>query len=351
MPLRTYIFLGVFVGASAFVGGVVYAMYTSSHMVYVSNVREIPTVHKEAIAPPHEVSLMFVGDIMLSRGIETVTKKEGDDGYMFDLVRQKLTEADVLFANLESPISDQGENVGSIYSFRADPQMIEALTGAGVDVVSFANNHVGDYGPAALLDTLTRLDAAGIKHSGAGVTFDAAHTPAVVEANGLKIAYLAYTNIAPAFYQRLDSEPAVADIKIETITKDIARAKSVYHADIVVVSYHWGQEYATQHSAWQESIAHATIDAGATMVIGHHPHVIQEVEQYRGGIIAYSLGNFVFDQNFSPDTQKGLALRVGIRDGAIADVQELPVSFTKTYQPFFTTESTTSPLTLTVKLK
>lgn len=285
---------------------------------------------------------MFVGDVMLSRGIGAIAKKKNDDGYMFDFVRSKLITADVSFANLESPISDQGKNVGSAYSFRAEPKMAETLAEAGFDVVSFANNHVGDYGPHALLDTLTRLDAAGVRHAGAGATFDAAHTPAIVDTRGLRIAYLAYTNIAPAFYQAVSSKPAVADIKIETIAEDIARAKNVYHADVVIVSYHWGQEYATQHNAWQERIAHATIDAGATMVIGHHPHVVEEVERYHGGVIAYSLGNFVFDQNFSLDTRRGLALSVRIKEGVITDVQELPVSFTETYQPFFTTASTTT---------
>lgn len=292
--------------------------------------------------PSRDATLLFVGDVMLSRAIGQIMEREGDYAYPFQLVRDELVRADILFGNLESPISNQGSNVGSIYSFRADPRSIKGLTSAGFDVLSFANNHVGDYGPQAFLDTLDRLRGTGLRTVGAGETQREAHTPQIVEVNGLRIAFLAYTNIAPAPYLRADATPAVANIAIEEVTQDIAQAKNVYNADLVVVSYHWGEEYQTHRSDWQARVAHETVDAGANLVIGHHPHVVQEVERYRHGAIAYSLGNFVFDQNFSPDTQKGLALRVHVSDGKINTIEELSVAFTKTYQPYFKTSLTTN---------
>jgi poly-gamma-glutamate synthesis protein (capsule biosynthesis protein) len=120
---------------------------------------------------------------------------------------------------------------------------------------------------------------------------------------------------------------------MEGVARDIRNAKAL--ADIVVVSYHWGDEYETRHNADQEKRATAAIDAGADLIIGHHPHVVQEVVPYKHGYIAYSLGNFVFDQNFSPDTSWGLTLKVTVKDKKIVSVEEVPVTFNKTYQPAF----------------
>lgn len=316
-------------------------VFSASTVVAPTGIRSIKRSETDA-APSRDAELFFVGDIMLSRAIGQGMEREGDYTYPFRLVHDELTTADILFGNLESPISNQGSNVGSIYSFRADPRSVEGLVFAGFDVLSFANNHVGDYGPTALLDTLDRLRSAGLRVVGAGEIQHEAHTPQVVEVNGLRIAFFAYTNIAPAHYLEADAEPAVANIVIEEIVQDIAQAKNVYNADLVVASYHWGEEYQTHRSGWQERVARETIDAGADLVIGHHPHVVQEVERYHDGVIAYSLGNFVFDQNFSPDTQRGLALRIQISDGKVGAVEELPVAFTKTYQPYFKTSLITN---------
>lgn len=326
MKRRTYILAGFF-GAVA-LGAVAWPQNGMSPHMLQSGV-------PAAATPSRDATLLFVGDVMLSRMIGDIMEREEDYAYPFHLVRDELKSADVLFGNLESPISDQGSNVGSIYSFRADPRSVEGLVFAGFDVLSFANNHVGDYGPTALLDTLDNLSRAGLRAIGAGGTQREAHVPQTVEVNGLRIAFLAYTNIAPAYFLESDAEPAVANIASEETSQDIAQAKIRYNADLVVVSYHWGEEYQTHRSDWQARIAHETIDAGANLVIGHHPHVVQEVERYNGGVIAYSLGNFVFDQNFSPDTQRGLALRVQVNDGVIGVVEELPVAFTETYQPYF----------------
>lgn len=337
MQPRTYILAGVVLGGAALLFGLGRGEVEAPTSL-PGIIREYP----RSAEPSRDAELLFVGDVMLSREIGAIMTHEGDYAYPFHRVRDELASADVLFGNLESPISDQGSNVGSIYSFRADPRAVEGLRDAGFDVLSFANNHVGDYGPRAITDTLDRLSVARIRSVGAGRSQEEAHTPAVIEVNGLRVAFLAYTNIAPAFYLASEASPAVANIVMTEIRGDIARAKNVYNADLVVVSYHWGEEYQIHRNEWQARIGRQTIDAGATFVIGHHPHVVQEVERYNGGVIAYSLGNFVFDQNFSPDTQKGLALRVRIKGGALTDIAELPVAFTSTYQPYFKTDIITN---------
>lgn len=287
----------------------------------------------------HTASLLFAGDIMLSRGIGTIMRKRKDVDYPFALIATTTRSADLTFANLESPISDRGANMGSIYSFRADPETVRGLIDAGFDVVSTANNHAWDYGGDAYTDTLALLDEAGIGHAGGGVDHAAAHTPVIRTVNGTRFAFLGYTNLIPRGVTAGDAHPAVAFLDMDTVKQDIVAAKEA--ADVVIVSYHWGEEYKTAHNAWQEDIAHQTIDVGATLVIGHHPHVAEEVEHYHGGYIAYSLGNFIFDQNFSADTHRGLMLSVVFENGKIKTVTPIEVDFTDTFQPYINERSST----------
>lgn len=277
-------------------------------------------------------TLVFVGDIMLSREVGSIMKRKNDWGYPFLLASSTLQNADLTFGNLEGPISNGGIKVGSKYSFEADPQVIAGLEAAGFNVLSLANNHMWDYSSVAFRDTLTILDANSISHVGAGRTYDEAHMPVIKEVHGVKIAYLAYTNLLPASLGTRGDKDTVAAFDREQMSLDIQHAKQV--ADIVVTSFHWGEEYQTAHNAAQEDLAHFAIDTGVDLVIGHHPHVVQEVEQYKGKYVVYSLGNFVFDQNFSPDTKNGLMLTVSLEGKNITEVKPQRVEFTSTYQPF-----------------
>ncbi len=282
---------------------------------------------------PSEVTLLFGGDVMLARGIGNVMQKKNDFAYPFRAVGALVRSADIAVVNLESPISSRGKNIGSIYSFRADPRVVEGLVFAGIDVVTIANNHAGDYGPIALSDTFELLRVGGIDVVGAGENMSSARTPVFREVNGTRIAFLGYTPIAPAWLTRQNSSPAVAPFNEKLIKEDIAKALAD-GADIVAVLLHWGNEYETTHRPSQEVLAHTLIDSGATIIIGHHPHVSQGVERYKGGVIAYSLGNFVFDQNFSEDTSKGLLLKVVLRDGKVSNVEEIPIRFSDSFQPY-----------------
>lgn len=316
------------VAAALFVGGYIVAPPKSE---LISPAKEEPK--PEAPAAPKYATMLFVGDIMLSRSVALRMREHDDMLYPFRLAADTLRAADITFGNLENPVSLRGVKVGSIYSFRANPNVLEGVSFAGFDALSVANNHMWDYGREAFLDTLDYLKEEGILAVGGGKDYEEAHAPKVLTAGDAKVAFLGYTDLISKTLGKPESAPAIARPDIETIKADIARAKE--EADLVVVSFHWGDEYQTKHNTEQEELAHEVIDAGANIVVGHHPHVVQELEGYNGGYIAYSLGNFIFDQPFSEETMKGAVLEITLKGKEIADAGLLPISINDTFQPSF----------------
>ena len=282
------------------------------------------------------ITIILVGDIMLDRGVEYMIKTEGKGDFRFPFLKiaDELQKADILFGNLEGPISDKGTKVGSIYSFRNDPKSIEGLTFAGFDVISLANNHVFDYGREALEDTLLRLKTAGIDYLGAGFNEKEAYSPIIKELNDTKIAFLAYTNLGPETWKAGEENSGIAWISennLETIKRDIEKVKK--ESDILIVSLHSGEEYQKTPTQFQIEFSRAFIDAGADLVIGHHPHIIQPNEKYKDGWIFYSLGNFVFDQNFSEETMRGQILKIIIENNKIKEVVPINIKINNFFQP------------------
>ncbi|MDP3954309.1 MAG: AmmeMemoRadiSam system protein B [bacterium] len=285
---------------------------------------------KEELSKTGGATMIFTGDIMLSRSVGDLMEKQGDYNLPFANIADFLKNADLAFGNLENPVSSRGKKVGSIYSFRADPRVVEGLKYAGFDILSIANNHMWDYGREAFLDTMTHLTGAGIDFTGGGLNFEEAHRPVVKNVKGTRVAFLAYTEFLQSAVAGNESA-GITNWNSEQIKKDIITAKQ--QSDLVVVSFHWGDEYQTNHNPKQEQFAKAAIDAGADLIIGHHPHVIQEVEQYKNGWIAYSLGNFIFDQQFSEATTSGLMLEVTIENDEIKDVNKIGVKINRDFQP------------------
>jgi poly-gamma-glutamate capsule biosynthesis protein CapA/YwtB (metallophosphatase superfamily) len=271
----------------------------------------------------NKIELIFTGDIMLDRGVEWKIINEGEDDFTFPFkkISEELNGADIVFGNLESPISDKGEKAGSIYSFRADPKAMEGLTFAGFNVLSLANNHAFDYTSKALSDTFSRLKQADIDYVGGGQNATEAATPVIKEVKVTKFAFLAYTNLCPLSWNATAEKAGVNCVSLDDLQKiknEIAAAKK--QADIVIVSMHAGEEYTQEINEFQTKFSRAAIDAGADIVIGHHPHVAQKYEEYKGKWIFYSLGNFVFDQSFSEETMQGLMLKVAVRDKKITEI-------------------------------
>jgi len=259
--------------------------------------------------------LLFVGDIMLSRGVENSVQIHGNDWERpFAPIAETLRKADILFGNLESQISDKGRNVGSIYSFRAHPKSMTALQYGGFDVVSVANNHSFDYTKEAFEDSRSRLYRAGI--------LPVTDELVIKDMEGTNIGFLAYSNFPGPALATWDT--------LENISREIAQAKT--KVDILAVSLHAGEEYAKEPTDFQKTFAKTAIDSGANLLIGHHPHVLQSLEQYEQGWIIYSLGNFLFDQTFSPETMRGAILRVIIENKKIQEVSLLPTHITPTLQ-------------------
>lgn len=294
--------------------------------------RAVPIEH----SGPPSFTLLFVGDIMLARGVATQTKKANDYAHPFRLIADTLKEADLTFGNLEGPISARGKNQGSKYSFRADPRTIEGLSLSGFDILSVANNHIWDWGADALTDTLTLLRDNDIYPVGAGPNNEEANKPVFFSAGDTRLAFLAYTNLYPKSLEASNTRPGISSFNLENSQKHIREIEEKNEADIIIVSFHWGDEYKTASNQLQRKIARSLIDAGADLIIGHHPHVIQEIEQYKHGWIAYSLGNFIFDQSFSKETMEGLLFKITLEGKKIYTTESINVSLNSTFQPALT---------------
>ncbi|MGI6066175.1 MAG: CapA family protein [Bacillota bacterium] len=291
-----------------------------------------------------EITLAAVGDVMLARKLSKLMESKGLD-YPFTKTAGLLASADIAFANLESPFSHRGQQLpGKGIWFRAKPENMQALTQAGFDVLSIANNHALDYDSPAFLDTIDLLNEQSIKAVGGGANIDEARTPAMLEVNGMKTAFLAYSEMADMFWsykypRRLKADvdtPGIAPCVPEQIEEDIALVRPI--ADLVVLSLHWGLEYQSEPEDYQREMAHRLIDAGADIIIGHHPHCIQGIETYQNGLIAYSLGNFVFDQNWSEETKQGLLLQIKCGPQGWQEAKVLPV-YINDGQPVIAEES------------
>ncbi|MFH1047131.1 MAG: CapA family protein [Patescibacteria group bacterium] len=270
------------------------------------------------------VTLLAVGDVMLSRVVAERMRTHGPD-YPFSQLHTELSSVHITFGNLETPIA-VGSEVGSLdMSFRADPWAATALQTAGFDVVSLANNHVLNRGTAGLVETIRRLDEVGIAHTGAGETSAVARTAAIIERAGLKVVFLAYT------YDARNSDSRTNPLDLKSLSEDIAAVRQA--ADVVVVSMHAGIEYAPAPNRQQIEFAHAAIDAGADVVLGHHPHVVQTAEIYNGKYIFYSLGNFVFDQMWSRETRLGLGVRLTLTEHGVESVSYWPIVIDDFSQP------------------
>jgi poly-gamma-glutamate capsule biosynthesis protein CapA/YwtB (metallophosphatase superfamily) len=277
-----------------------------------------------------QYTLLFTGDIMLSRAVGARMAAKNDWSFPFRLIADTLQTADLRYCNLECPVSDRGRNLHHLYSFRADPRAIEGLKFAGFNVASQANNHTYDWGQEALLDSVERLRAAGIEPVGAGRDALAAHYPLIARVGSLRIAFLAYVNIDPKEAAAGVDKPGVAWLDPVQALIDIRFARPL--ADIVIVCPHWGVEYALKPTKGQVELAHQMIDAGADLIVGSHPHVTQPLEPYHDHWIAYSLGNFVFDQE-GPGTHRGLMLKVTVKDKRVVAVVPIAININSQFQP------------------
>jgi poly-gamma-glutamate capsule biosynthesis protein CapA/YwtB (metallophosphatase superfamily) len=233
------------------------------------------------------------------------------DPYPFTYTAEFLRSFDLTIGNLECVISRLGTPVPKSYNFRGDARAYDRLLNAGFDLVSVANNHSGDYGKAAFMDEYTTLPERGITPIGGGQNRQQAHTPIFKAVRDTTIAFMAYDEIDPYSFAATDTTPGHAWLTEDALRQDIALARA--KADFVIPFVHWGIEYYTGLTAHQRHLAQVAIDAGADLVVGAHPHVIEPHEIYKGKLIVYSLGNFVFDNMYEEVVRRGAILTLTIQ--------------------------------------
>ncbi len=291
------------------------------------------------------IHISAVGDVMLDRALGEAVLA-GDVGYPFAQIEGVLSTADMIVGNLESALGDLGTPENKGYTFRAPKETAETLSLAGFDLLSLANNHAMDFGAEGLMQAIQLLDARGINTVGAGADDAAAHNPVIFEMNDVKIAFLAYVDV-PVEFRGFDARawiagenrPGVAWAEPMRIHTDVTAALS--QAELVVVILHSGYENVIQPSPPQVAAAHAAIEAGAKLVIGHHAHVLQPIELLSDGVIAYGLGNFAFEDAGPPET--GL-LNIWIDARGVRELELVPFLLDIDGRPFPASEDLSSAI-------
>jgi poly-gamma-glutamate capsule biosynthesis protein CapA/YwtB (metallophosphatase superfamily) len=248
--------------------------------------------------------LAAVGDINLGDVPGEAIAANGP-AYPWQGTGKALKAADLAFGNLESAVSTRGDPFPKAYNFRGTPAALKGLRrNSGIDVLNLANNHVGDYGPAATVDTVRRVERLGMKAVGAGANLRRALAPQVVKRLGLRVAFVGFSEIAPLEFAAAPRRPGTAWASPKQIAAAVHAARR--QADVVIATFHWGIEKQTLETARQRELADVAVRAGAQVVIGAHPHTLQPVRRQGGAIVAYSLGNFVFGAESPETTSTGI---------------------------------------------
>ncbi|RLC34500.1 CapA family protein, partial [Candidatus Shapirobacteria bacterium] len=278
------------------------------------------------------ISLLAVGDIMLSRTVATKIKQNGPD-YPFVEFKSILNSVDLVFANLETPLTPGRLIRPQEMLFRSDPTLVKTLQKYNFSVLSLANNHTPNFGTLGLNNTFKYLDQAKIVYVGAGHNLTEANQPKYVSRQGIKLAFLAYNDadVVPNSYFASSNHSGTNPMNLDNLKLAIRQAKQ--QADLVIVSMHSGYEYQPHPNQHQINFAQTAIDNGAELVIGHHPHVVQDIKKYKGKYIFYSLGNFIFDQMWSLKTRQGLAVKIILNKNGLVKFKKIPFLINDYCQP------------------
>lgn len=273
--------------------------------------------------PPGSTTIIATGDVIPSRAVNYNTLQRNNFMWPYEKIASFVSNADITVIDLETPIFDQCPVTQEGFKFCGEDGHIEGIKAMGVDVASLGNNHAGNYGVDGVSKTIDLLRSNNIAVMGM-----ANQSPVIKEVNGTRFAFLGYDDIA--------SESGIAHAEEEQIKKDIALARTL--ADVVIVEYHWGIEYRDLPDNRQIELGHFTIDSGADIVIGNHPHWIQPPEIYKGKYIMYAHGNTIFDQMWSEETKKGVVGKYVFVGPKLIDVKYYPTYIRDYGQPSFMEE-------------
>jgi poly-gamma-glutamate synthesis protein (capsule biosynthesis protein) len=294
------------------------------HIIFLC-VTLLPSLCLETAIADGQIRIAFVGDFLPAGSADPVIDRHGY-GRLFDGVRPIISGVDAVTLNLETPLSSRGKAVeGKAYTFRGSPRAAQAMALEKVKAVWLANNHILDFGVDALYDTMGHLEEAGIAHAGAGRSVGEAAAPAVLEIGGITVSLLSFSNTFPDSYWARRNRPGTFFGAPGPVGRAVKRSLDKNRGP-VVASFHWGSELMTEPKDYQVDLGRLAVDSGASLVVGHHPHVAQPIEIYRGAPIFYSLGNFSFG-SYSKRSNVGLmAVAQFEEDGRCSQVEVYPLN-------------------------
>lgn len=274
--------------------------------------------------------LTFVGDIMLGRAVKVKSDKNGYKDVFKD-VSYLWKESQYVSGNVESALLDNPEDFKKsdkeIHLY-AETKVANLLKNTGFTMANLSNNHLGDFGRQGVVSTINAVESAGLNHVGAGENINEAATYDIQEINGVKIATIGISDIIPKDFSASRAEPGILSTMYPGYNRLVYEASQ--NADVVVVNAHWGIEYGVNVDEVQQQLAYDLIDAGADIIIGSHPHVLQPIETYKDGIVFYSMGNFVFDQGWSR-TKDSMVLNYYINENGEGTFEVVPVRIVNGY--------------------
>lgn len=279
---------------------------------------------KEENDDAERLLIHFAGDTIFSGKVEERLEKAGYE-LPYEYVRGLFQNDDLSVLNLETPVTTGGEPAeDKTFVFKSPPKAIGPMAQAGVDAVNLANNHILDQGVPGLRDTMKALRKHNVMYVGAGKNSKEAYAPVYLERKGIKIALFGFSRVVPEpGWVAGANKPGVASAYApEPALNAIQAARG--NADLVFVMTHWGKERTTKLEDHQQELAHAFIDAGADLVIGGHPHVMQGLEQYKGKWIAYSTGNFIFTKSKDPKTWETAVFAASCTRGGDCELKLIP---------------------------
>jgi poly-gamma-glutamate capsule biosynthesis protein CapA/YwtB (metallophosphatase superfamily) len=288
---------------------------------------------RSAVDGSAPVSMTWVGDIIFGRFVHKAMERMGNFSAAFWDVHPELSWADITIGNLECSLSDNipQPTDSHTFSFTTISAAVEGLKLAEIDVLSRANNHSFDFVEQGMRDTTAVLDAAGIQHFGVGENLEDARRAVIVELHGTTYAFIGYNGITDHWDGAGPDWAGTMPMEADYVIQDIQRELAAGH--VVIPYFHWGIEYVADPTEQQRYFAHLAIDHGAAMVMGSHPHWVQAVETYGGKAIVYSLGNFVFDQAWSIETQQGMIAHVWMRGSNVLSIDLVPVFIEAEHRP------------------
>lgn len=270
------------------------------------------------------VSIIFTGDILLDRGVRRQIETSGVESLFAPDVDSLFRQADVVVGNLECPVTHVKTPVQKLYCFRGEPQWLDALKAHGFTHLNMANNHTVDQGRRGLRDTWQNVSQAGMVAVGAGENMAEASRPVLLASAPREVWLVASLRMSLENFPFLTDRPCVSQLPFDSLVTQVQHLRAEKPRAVIVVSLHWGAEHTLKPMPQQRQQARRLVDAGADLLVCHHTHTLQSIEEYKGKQIYYSIGNFIFDPS-QPVNRQACVVRLNVTADDLS-VETLPVT-------------------------